>query len=249
MQVVKIADTTLKKRLDEFKKTPSGALTLADFRTVWLEDEMDPPAYAKGKERERLAREESDGDEADDEELGDEVEGEVRKKRKKKKKKDGKRKRTDEDASNSHEPESESGPSQLNRSIPIDPQLLNQGILEGTSEAPLFLPEVENGRNDNSSTNGDSREGRSQDPAESAIDEMIEGEVNNFLHTQQGVQLADALAEADQRRRAAEEDDGQLHDLDDAELDAFLLTEDEVRIKERVWVEINRDYLEALAGK
>ena len=52
VQVVKIADTTLKKRLEEFRRTPSGALTLADFRTVWLEDEMDPPAYTKGKEKE-----------------------------------------------------------------------------------------------------------------------------------------------------------------------------------------------------
>ena len=36
--------------------------------------------------------------------------------------------------------------------------------------------------------------------------------------------------------------------LDDEELDRFLLTEDEVRIKERVWVELNKDYLEAIAG-
>ncbi|KAJ8454947.1 hypothetical protein ONZ51_g12729 [Trametes cubensis] len=38
-QVVRIANTTLKKRLYEFCKTPSGALALADFRTVWLEEE------------------------------------------------------------------------------------------------------------------------------------------------------------------------------------------------------------------
>ncbi len=39
VQVVKIADTTVKKRMDEFRRTPSGVLTLADFRTVWLKDE------------------------------------------------------------------------------------------------------------------------------------------------------------------------------------------------------------------
>ena len=37
--------------------------------------------------------------------------------------------------------------------------------------------------------------------------------------------------------------------LDEDELDRFILTEEEVRVKERVWVEINRDYLEALAGE
>ena len=51
VQVVKIADTTLKKRLEELKATPSGALTLADYRNVWLEDEMDPPAFTKGKKQ------------------------------------------------------------------------------------------------------------------------------------------------------------------------------------------------------
>ena len=37
--------------------------------------------------------------------------------------------------------------------------------------------------------------------------------------------------------------------LDEEELDRFILTEEEVQIKERVWVEMNKDYLEAIAGK
>ncbi|THG96823.1 hypothetical protein EW145_g7711 [Phellinidium pouzarii] len=83
VQVVKIADTTLKKRLNEFKKTPSGALTLADFRT--------------GKERETKEKEgeASGGSEEDEEELGEDNEGVTRKrgKKMKKKKKERKRKR------------------------------------------------------------------------------------------------------------------------------------------------------------
>jgi transcription factor IIIB subunit 2 len=56
VQVVKIADSTVRKRPEEFKGTRSGGLTVADFRSVWLE-EMDPPAFVKGKEREEKARE------------------------------------------------------------------------------------------------------------------------------------------------------------------------------------------------
>lgn len=37
--------------------------------------------------------------------------------------------------------------------------------------------------------------------------------------------------------------------LDEAELDRFLLSEEEVRVKERVWVEMNRDYLEGIVGE
>jgi hypothetical protein len=40
-----------------------------------------------------------------------------------------------------------------------------------------------------------------------------------------------------------------LTGLNEEELDRFILSEDEVKIKERVWVELNRDYLEALAGE
>jgi transcription factor IIIB subunit 2 len=53
VQVVKIADSTVRKRLEEFKGTRSGELTVADFRSVWLEEEMDPPAFVKGKEKEK----------------------------------------------------------------------------------------------------------------------------------------------------------------------------------------------------
>ena len=56
-QVVRIANTTLKKRLGEFRKTPSRKITLADFRRIWLEEEQDPPAFTKGDEKEERERE------------------------------------------------------------------------------------------------------------------------------------------------------------------------------------------------
>ena len=57
VQVVKIADVTLRKRLGEFKETASGALTVADFRTLWLDETADPPAFSAGLKREQVARE------------------------------------------------------------------------------------------------------------------------------------------------------------------------------------------------
>lgn len=60
VQVVKIADSTVRKRLEEFKKTGSAALSVGDFRSVWLEEESEPPAFVRGREkeeRERLERE------------------------------------------------------------------------------------------------------------------------------------------------------------------------------------------------
>lgn len=42
--------------------------------------------------------------------------------------------------------------------------------------------------------------------------------------------------------------DDELLGLDDEKLGRFLLTDDEVRIKEGVWVEMGRDYLDPVAS-
>ncbi|EDR03383.1 uncharacterized protein LACBIDRAFT_143618, partial [Laccaria bicolor S238N-H82] len=172
VQVVKIADTTLKKRLDEFKATPSGSLTLADFRNVWLEEEMDPPAFTKGREKEEAEKEASEQGGAD---------STVNGKKKARKKRKGKRKREESD----EEPE--------------------------TQESRLHLP--------------------------------------CWRKKCQRTLLTEALDEAEKRRLAQISVVDELLGLDEAELDRFILSEDEVRVKERVWVELNKEYLEALAGK
>ncbi|KAJ2864611.1 transcription factor TFIIIB subunit brf1 [Coemansia aciculifera] len=55
IRVVKIADTTLRRRLDEFRKTQSSDLTVADFRSVWLEQQSDPPAFTNNRQKARAA--------------------------------------------------------------------------------------------------------------------------------------------------------------------------------------------------
>ncbi|OJT12006.1 Transcription factor IIIB 60 kDa subunit [Trametes pubescens] len=291
VQVVKIADTTLKKRLDEFRRTPSGALTLADFRTVWLEDEMDPPAYTKGKEKEEKERvlRENGGV------MPDEGKGKGKGKAKAKGKGKKKRKREPEDSEEEAEAEAspapeDAGPSQLPPPPSIDAELLNQGILAGTTgPLPLFLPED---GDDVSFSMPPASPGPPIDPAllepepertlvnpppesqqilhpdpdlppdkalslpeepPSPLDEtvtaVVEQEVTDFLTTAQSSLLNSALDEAEQRRHENFTGDDELLGLDEEELDRFLLTDDEVRIKERVWVEMNRDYLEALAAK
>jgi len=37
--------------LNEFKATPSGQLSVRDFKALWLESEADPPAFSKGRKR------------------------------------------------------------------------------------------------------------------------------------------------------------------------------------------------------
>lgn len=58
VRIVKIHESTLRKRLIEFGDTPSSLLTLDEFMAVDLEAEQDPPAFkaARRKDRERLQK-------------------------------------------------------------------------------------------------------------------------------------------------------------------------------------------------
>nr|XP_023020088.1 transcription factor IIIB 90 kDa subunit-like [Leptinotarsa decemlineata] len=58
VKIVKVHETTLRKRLIEFGDTPSSALTLDEFMSVDLEEEQDPPSFkaARKKDKERLQK-------------------------------------------------------------------------------------------------------------------------------------------------------------------------------------------------
>lgn len=58
VRIVKIHESTLRKRLIEFGDTPSSMLTLDEFMAVDLEAEQDPPAFkaARKRDRERLQK-------------------------------------------------------------------------------------------------------------------------------------------------------------------------------------------------
>ncbi|CAL1702951.1 unnamed protein product [Somion occarium] len=318
VQVVKIADTTLRKRVEEFRRTGSASLSVADFRSVWLEEEMDPPAFIKGREKERALEEEGEEGEAENKgKVKSRAKGRGRKR---------KRKRGEE--SENEEPLQE----QPSHPPPVDPALLHQGIFadalkgglnvqspDGTLVSsnshpqPLFLPE--DGEDSNqphirdtnafidpallgpshlpshipqpngtvpsqgSSTQatlvetsnemismddkGDHLEYDGMPPplvpssstapdlpqVDEEIDNLLTSEVSQFLTSQQGVTLASALEHAQMVRQSQFTGDDELLGLNEDELDLLLLTEDEVKIKERVWVELNKEYLEAIAAK
>lgn len=236
VQVVKIADTTLKKRLEEFKKTPSGALTLADFRTVWLDEEMDPPAFTKGREREEREKEKPG--------IGPK---EVNTKKRK-----GKQKRV---GSVSEDEEVDPLSQQVAPPPPaIDPALFNQGILVGTTAPPpLFFPEEDEETayahiDPALRLSTEDATTRSATGVEETVNQVLAEEVATFLQNSQGLMLSEALDEAEERRQAHFAEVDELKGLDEEELDRLLLSKEEVKIKERVWVEMNREYLENIAG-
>ncbi|ROT63446.1 hypothetical protein C7M84_018658 [Penaeus vannamei] len=53
IKVVKVHESTLRKRLTEFGETPSSALTPEEFMTMDLDEEQDPPAFRAARKREK----------------------------------------------------------------------------------------------------------------------------------------------------------------------------------------------------
>ncbi|XP_063097123.1 transcription factor IIIB 90 kDa subunit isoform X3 [Cavia porcellus] len=54
ISVVKVCESTLRKRLTEFEDTPTSQLTIDEFMKIDLEGECDPPSYTAGQRKLRM---------------------------------------------------------------------------------------------------------------------------------------------------------------------------------------------------
>ncbi|CAE6344580.1 unnamed protein product [Rhizoctonia solani] len=245
VQVVKIGDETVKKRLEEFKLTPSAALTMHDFRNVMLEEAADPPSFTKGLEKQKQEGKEG---------KGKSISAPSSRKRK--------RVQVDDTQDDTEE-----------TSVPTAPAIdMTQGIValgldnppNDKANKPLFYPsdeeerdafeeivnqgEVEGGDGEQDLDKDEGRGDKTDDP----FGEDIAAEVSHYLNDPEGSRLTAVLQDTEQQQaarvaRAEQSDD--LDDLDEEELDEFILTEEEAQKKTRMWVEFNRDYLEKIAMK
>lgn len=204
VQVVKIADVTIKKRLEEFKHTASGALSVQEFREVWLEESADPPAYTDGL------------------------------------KKDAAKKKAQLLLANGA-----SSPASSNNAGGAFGELLDDASA---------LPESSTAKGESSKKSKGKRKQQppvdemSQEDAE-FVDSVINSEIETSLSTKEGAALAAECDELDaERQQQAELNQLNDEELDEEELEWFILSPEEVKEKERLWVEMNKEYLQQVAG-
>lgn len=275
VQVVKIADVTLRKRLGEFKETASGQLTVDDFRTLWLDEVSDPPAFAKAQKREKVAREKEQAARAEKAKLGrrDELLG---------LKGDGEDLNDDEseigdDSLAGNEAFADlvaNGPAIEDRreNEEEDEDMVQEQEEEGDMAPPPLLSAKAKGKRKRKNQDAESDEEDDEIQAEKLaakelaigdrhlkkafVDDAIADEVELSLSSEGAQALVLELDEAQRKRNVAAaamtnltlDSNDSLDDLDEAELDRFILTEAEIKIKSRLWMEFNKDYLQALAG-
>jgi transcription factor IIIB subunit 2 len=259
--VVKVADLTIHKRLQEFKETNSGDLTVQEFRSMWLEQEHDPPSFGPKKKKKKRVRQVNDDGEVVDDETTDEPDPKRVKENEVRRDKDG----------------------FVIPDIPIDPALV------GTSEpaaaaseggappptppatAPTEIPGETLGETpgetpgETAEANQNKKKGKEKEavkenkekglfiPDEQSneiIEATIESEINSLVNDQSSEAIVEELRQAHEAALAAvpknsvSDDPENLNDVDDDwEVQGAILDDKEVEIKERVWTEFNKDWI------
>ncbi|XP_052105222.1 transcription factor IIIB 90 kDa subunit-like [Mytilus californianus] len=214
IKVAKVCDTTIRKRLSEFKATPSSQLTIEEFQTVDLEEEQDPPAFTASKRKAQEAKFHAQLDKFP--ELESEVE------------------LIKEQIEKSMVPPKPVGIYAAYAKMAASPL----GDNEEVSRVSTFLEE------------------ETFKEAISDIDNISETTTNNPVSystlrpTAASLGIKEVLSEC-LKESDSERDDGELdlHGIDDEELDKFLLSDDEIKLKTSIWMAENSDYLKALEEK
>ncbi|XP_016519825.1 transcription factor IIIB 90 kDa subunit-like isoform X1 [Poecilia formosa] len=243
--VVKVCQTTLRKRLTEFEDTPTSQLTIDEFMRVDLEQECDPPSFTAGQHKVKMQQLEQELARKLDEVEGEiscykeEIETELEKSRPKLRgiyaayaKEMGPSRTTadpeDEDVlSSPSDPEDKEGDdADLQAAAQrLTQDFLCQVIQEEGGRAPQ---EVET-------------EGAGL-PAQGASLASILG--NASLGLQESFHTFN-LPEPDQNPDEDPSPSGELdlEGIDDQEIDKYILNEKEVEVKTELWTKQNADYL------
>ncbi|KAM0787378.1 hypothetical protein ACM66B_003464 [Microbotryomycetes sp. NB124-2] len=273
VQVVKIADQTLRKRLKEFRDTPSSALSVTEFRTLWLDETADPPAFTKNNQkasteptgprrvRKGLAHVGDKGAAAatgdagaDDEEAAEQ----------------GDHEGADEDNLNAlADAAAAAEEAAANRQSMPPPPVPSAKALGKRKRVSLFKDDDAGSEEDEDEDEDEDEQSDTQRSDEEddghldapALDDAIRDVMNETLEGADGQALTHELDEAEAKRQAEVlmrnaqynsqplDSSTRLDDLDEDELDAFILTPEEVEAKSRLWMEFNKEYLKQLADK
>ncbi|XP_072819973.1 transcription factor IIIB 90 kDa subunit isoform X2 [Vicugna pacos] len=234
ISVVKVCESTLRKRLTEFEDTPTSQLTVDEFMKIDLEGECDPPSYTAGqrklrmKQLEQVLSKQLEEVEGEISSYQDAIEIELENSRPKAKgalaslTKDGSVEDTtssvfgEEDA---EDEELEAAASHLNKDFYRE---LLGGGLPGSSEV------------------AGGPEGHGRPPA---LESLL-----GPLPTAASLGISDSIRECISSQSRDPKDacgDGELDlsGIDDLEIDRYILNEAEARVKAELWTRENAEYL------
>ncbi|XP_077612883.1 transcription factor IIIB 90 kDa subunit isoform X4 [Crocuta crocuta] len=234
ISVVKVCESTLRKRLTEFEDTPTSQLTVDEFMKIDLEQECDPPSYTAGQRKLRLKQLEH----VLSKRL-EEVEGEIS---------------TYQDAIEneleSSRPKAKGALANLTRDGSVDDTSSSVFGEDDAEDEELeaaashlnkdFYQEILGGGLSGSSDVGGDPEGDARPPA---LESLL-----GPLPTAASLGISDSIRECISSQSQDPTDacgDGELDlsGIDDLEIDRYILNEAEARVKAELWMRENAEYL------
>ncbi|XP_012601903.1 transcription factor IIIB 90 kDa subunit isoform X2 [Microcebus murinus] len=233
ISVVKVCESTLRKRLTEFEDTPTSQLTIDEFMKIDLEEECDPPSYTAGQRKLRMKQLEQ----VLSKQL-EEVEGEIS---------------TYQDAieielENSR-PKAKGALASLTKDGSVEDTTSSLLGEEDTEDEELeaaashlnkdFYRELLGSNTPGSSEAAGGPEVGSRPPA---LESLL-----GPLPTAASLGISDSIREciSSQSRDPDTSGDGELDlsGIDDLEIDRYILNESEARVKAELWMKENAEYL------
>ncbi|XP_045655261.1 transcription factor IIIB 90 kDa subunit isoform X1 [Ursus americanus] len=234
ISVVKVCESTLRKRLTEFEDTPTSQLTVDEFMKIDLEGECDPPSYTAGQRKLRMKQLEQ----VLSKKLED-VEGEI----------SSYQDAIEIELENSR-PKAKGALANLTRDGSVEDSTSSLCGDEDPEDEELeavashlnkdFYQELLGGSMSSSSEVAGGPEGGSRPPA---LESLL-----GPLPTAASLGISDPIRECISSQSQDPPDacgDGELDlsGIDDLEIDRYILNEAEARVKAELWMRENAEYL------
>ncbi|CAL8283414.1 unnamed protein product [Lota lota] len=243
ISVVKVCESTLRKRLTEFEDTPTSHLTVEEFMKVDLAQECDPPSFSAGKTKKKMAELEMELEkkmadmEGEIQSYHDEIETELESCRPKLKGVYAAYTGYDESDSASEPIDGEEEQEE------VDEELMAVAKHFGKELSSLTFVELEKGGGGEEEEEEEEEEdgagvvGRRGPSLESILGPMP---------TAASLGLPDSIRPSGDAEKENDGGDGgelDLSGIDDGEIERYLLSDSEIKIKTALWMAENSDYL------
>ncbi len=274
IKVVKVHESTLRKRLNEFGETPASQLTLDEFMNIDLDamtEEQDPPSFkaARKRDKERLLQLETEADldtemtelEVKIEDALDEMRAKMHKRGPYAKlfreaaeaKRDGRN-----ESNNDIEPEQEKDAESEQAEQFIAEEILGDinEIVNATSDCADKSPGSPSKKSRNHDGSGNNLDSLLMPPpggtpnrqASSQLPGLgLKDSIQDYLVPSTSAEKLD-LSEKE-NNGVDESDDLDLTGIDDDEIDGYIMTSKEIEFKTKMWLKVNAEYLKEQAEK
>ncbi|XP_078464637.1 transcription factor IIIB 90 kDa subunit [Lampetra fluviatilis] len=258
IRVVKVCESTLRKRLTEFEDTPTSQLTIDEFMRIDLEAECDPPSFISGKRKAKVqqmdlevSKQELDEYEEEISSFQQEIETELESRRPKLRGLYASLlKEVCSDGKDDLMPDLEEDKEGDGQDAQDEDDLMLMG-----ANLPLGTDDIESEIRSDREPSEPPRD--SPCPPRSPVVWRSPGlEVDNSLRavlgplpTAASLGLKESIEECmaiNEAEPLAEEEDGDLDltDIDDLEIEAYLLSKQEIDIKTELWMKENAAFLQ-----